>query len=35
MAKPLLLQTEFGAMRERLHMPPALPNEEASFNEEN
>ncbi len=25
MAKPLLLQAEFGAMRERLHMPPALP----------
>jgi arylsulfatase A-like enzyme len=35
MAKPLLLQAEFGAMRERLHMPPALPGEEASFNEEN
>ncbi|MEO8305715.1 MAG: hypothetical protein ABI724_16515 [Betaproteobacteria bacterium] len=35
MAKPLLLQTEFNAMRERLRMPPALPNEEASFNEEN
>jgi hypothetical protein len=34
MAKPLLLQAEFGAMRERLHMPPALPGEEASFNEE-
>jgi arylsulfatase A-like enzyme len=34
MAKPLLLQTEFGAMRERLHMPPALPGEDASFNEE-
>jgi arylsulfatase A-like enzyme len=34
MAKPLLLQTEFGAMRERLHMPPALPGENASFNEE-
>jgi hypothetical protein len=34
MAKSLLLQTEFGAMRERLHMPPALPGEEASFNEE-
>ena len=33
MAKPLL-QTEFGAMRERLHMPPALPGEDASFNEE-
>ncbi len=34
MAKPMLLQTEFNAMRERLHMPPALPKEEASFNEE-
>jgi arylsulfatase A-like enzyme len=34
MVKPLLLQAEFGAMRERLHMPPALPGEEASFNEE-
>jgi arylsulfatase A-like enzyme len=34
MEKPLLLQAEFGAMRERLHMPPALPGEEASFNEE-
>lgn len=34
MAKPMLLQTEFGAMRQRLHMPPALPNEEDSFNEE-
>jgi len=33
-AKPLLLQSEFGAMRERLHMPPALPDEEAYFNEE-
>jgi hypothetical protein len=34
MEKPLLLQAEFGAMRERLHMPPALPDEEASFNEQ-
>ena len=34
MEKPLLLQAEFGAMRERLHLPPALPGEEASFNEE-
>ena len=34
MEKPLLLQAEFGAMRERLHMPPALPGEETSFNEE-
>lgn len=30
MEKPLLLQAEFGAMRERLHMPPALPGEELS-----
>ncbi len=35
MEKPLLLQAEFGAMRDRLHMPPALPGEEASLNEEN
>ena len=34
MEKPLLLQVEFGVMRERLHMPPALPGEEDSFNEE-
>jgi arylsulfatase A-like enzyme len=34
MEKSLLLQVEFGAMRERLHMPPALPGEETSFNEE-
>jgi arylsulfatase A-like enzyme len=34
MEKSLLLQTEFAALRERLHMPPALPGEEASFNEE-
>ena len=34
MAKPLLLQAEFGAMRERLHMPPGRAGEEASFNEE-
>jgi arylsulfatase A-like enzyme len=33
--KPLLLQAEFAAMRDRLHMPPALPGEEMSFNEEN
>lgn len=35
MAKPLLLQTEFNAMRQRLHMPPALPGEEVLFDEEN
>ena len=35
MAKPLLLQTEFNAMRERLHMPPALPGEEVLIDEEN
>ena len=34
MEKLLLLQAEFGAMRECLHMPPALPDEEASFNEQ-
>ena len=34
MAKPMLLQAGFKAMRERLHMPPALPNEEESFNKE-
>jgi len=31
MAKPLLVQEEFGAMRKRLSMPPALPGEEESF----
>lgn len=35
MAKPLLLMTEFQAMRERLSMPPALPGEELEFNQEN
>jgi arylsulfatase A-like enzyme len=34
MAKPLLLQTEFQALRGRLQMPPALPGEEMMFNEE-
>jgi arylsulfatase A-like enzyme len=34
MAKPMLLETEFKAIRERLAMPPALPNEGTSFNEE-
>lgn len=34
MTKPILLEREFAAMRERLHMPPALPGEEASLNEE-
>jgi arylsulfatase A-like enzyme len=33
MTPSLMLQTEFGALRERLHMPPALPGEEAAFNE--
>jgi len=33
MAKPLLLQTEFQGLRERLHLPPALPGEEAQFTE--
>ena len=31
MVKPLLLTTEFGAMRERLSMPPSLPKEEMQF----
>jgi arylsulfatase A-like enzyme len=30
--KPLLLQEEFKAMRERLHLPPALPGEDYQFN---
>ncbi|MCA9446018.1 MAG: arylsulfatase [Candidatus Omnitrophica bacterium] len=34
MAKSLLLQTEFQGIRERLSMPPALPGQEMSFNEE-
>jgi arylsulfatase A-like enzyme len=34
MAKPVLLQTEFAAMRARMHVPPALPNEPFEFNEE-
>jgi arylsulfatase A-like enzyme len=34
MARPLFLQTEFDAIRGRLHLPPALPSEEAAFNEE-
>jgi hypothetical protein len=34
MAKPLRLEAEFDAMRKRLHMPPALPGEESSFNED-
>jgi len=34
MAKPLFLETEFKAMLQRLGMPPALPDEEFEFNEE-
>lgn len=34
MAKSMLLQTEFEAMRQRLHMPPALPGEEYLLTEE-
>jgi arylsulfatase A-like enzyme len=34
MTKPLLLQTEFEAMRKRLALPPALPGEEVEFDEE-
>jgi hypothetical protein len=30
MVKPMLLETEFKAMRERLALPPALPSEEAA-----
>ncbi|MET0540320.1 MAG: arylsulfatase, partial [Variovorax sp.] len=32
MEKSLLLQTEFDAIRERMHMPPALPGEESELN---
>jgi arylsulfatase A-like enzyme len=35
MAKPMLMEAEFKAIMERLHMPPALPGEEFEFNEEN
>jgi arylsulfatase A-like enzyme len=31
MVKPLLLETEFGAMKQRLKLPPALPNDEAIY----
>src|SRR5262249_41973988 len=34
MVKSPLLDTEFKAMLERLHLPPALPGEEFQFNEE-
>ncbi len=34
MAKPMLLEAEFKAIRERLALPPALPKEELEFNEE-
>ena len=34
MEKPLLLTTEFRALRERLHMPPALPGDEMQFDRE-
>jgi len=34
MVKPLLLETEFKAMLQRLAMPPALPGEEFEFDEE-
>ena len=34
MAKPLFLQTEFDAIRQRLHAPPAFPNEEFQFSTE-
>jgi len=35
MVKSFLLETEFKAVLERLHLPPALPGEEFEFNEEN
>ena len=35
MAKPMLMEAEFKAVMQRLHMPPALPGEEFEFNEEN
>jgi len=35
MEEPLLLRAKIGAMPGRLHLPSALPAEEASFNEEN
>jgi hypothetical protein len=31
MVKPLMLQTEFNAMKQRLKLPPALPNDEAVY----
>jgi len=34
MVKPFLLQVEFQAMRARLALPPALPNEDFQLNEE-
>jgi hypothetical protein len=34
MAKSSLLQAEFKAVLDRLHMPPALPGEEFEFNEQ-
>ncbi len=34
MAKPLLLETEFKAMRARLALPPALPDHDFEFDTE-
>jgi len=34
MVKPMLLETEFQAIRERLALPPALPNEDFELDEE-
>ena len=34
MAKPMFLETEFQALRERVGLPPALPNEQLEFNDE-
>ena len=33
MAKPLLLQTEFEAVRERMSRPPAFPSEDSLFDD--
>jgi arylsulfatase A-like enzyme len=34
MLKPMLLETEFKAMRQRLSLPPALPQHDLEFDEE-
>lgn len=35
MTKPMLMEAEFTAIMQRLHMPPALPGEDFELNEEN